>query len=592
MSRVANSLSRFCLLFLLLWSPLLLAAHLTASAREIPVGESVLVKVKDVPLFAKIDWRLDAGLERMEAEGRAITLRGVSVGEHTVTVLFNGKPDASIAIKVLAPAGAPGESAATVMRGATQVPARPVAKSSPPALPKAGEVMYSKASADAPAGDAGQGNLAAVAQAILACEGCSPGELHKAIKKANPGKPSIVSMRELNKALKDGQLPPDVQAQANDIVGRQKAAQKTVRQQILDSRARSIRNYLRTNPGRSRAMYGYGDIGSWPGATDPDASMDVDYTIFGVDPDVTAEVRDQCGQDLLADLAGEDSGLTLQDFDIVVTAEGHERAAGVFETEGGINWAKRNMKRVTMIYPDGTSRTFVLNADTSVRGEDGQIIHNPDGSIVTEPGRITTGDPIREMAFEAHMAKFRDLATKNGDYDALFDAKGFLKSSLFNDPNNAAAEQLWNKYMDMLSDFGVDFYKSRSSTATGGCLDMAKHLEHEVLTRKFEPKAKMKKTLKYVARADNIARGVQGMADLLAKDPLLSDPEYRSVVDLAKHVAYAKDAEVDALIRERFGDSPDAALQELGAKARRVVPVRHGPHRPGDQRERRAPDRP
>ncbi|MBK6741840.1 MAG: hypothetical protein IPG66_02250 [Hydrogenophilales bacterium] len=150
MSRVANALTRFCLLFLLLWSPLLLAAHLTATAREIPVGESVLVKVKDVPLFVKIDWRLDAGLERMEAEGRTITLRGVSVGEHTVTVLFNGKPDARIAIKVQAPAGAPGESAATVMRGATQAPARPAAKSGPPALPKAGEVMYSKASADAP----------------------------------------------------------------------------------------------------------------------------------------------------------------------------------------------------------------------------------------------------------------------------------------------------------------------------------------------------------------------------------------------------------------------------------------------------------
>ena len=67
MSRVANTLFRSFLLFLLLWSPLLSAAHLTATARAIPIGENVLVKVKDVPLFAKVDWRHDAGLERIEA---------------------------------------------------------------------------------------------------------------------------------------------------------------------------------------------------------------------------------------------------------------------------------------------------------------------------------------------------------------------------------------------------------------------------------------------------------------------------------------------------------------------------------------------
>jgi hypothetical protein len=522
------------------------AANMAVSKSTIRVGETVLVKAKDVSMFDKIDWRFDPGLAKVETDGRSLTLRALQVGEQRVMLLIDGKSEAERVILVTeATATAPGTSQ-TVARGSGTVgtgsaPA-PTSRGSG-AQPAQGAIQVSQAGADAPAGDAGTGRLAVVAQAILDCSGCTPGELHKAIKRANPEKPSIVSMRELNKALKDGQMPADIQAKANEISARQKAAQKTVRQQILDSRAKTIRNYLRNNPGRARAMYGYGDIGSWPNASDPDASMDVDYTIFGVDPDVTAEVRDQCGQDLLADLLGNETGLTLQDFDIVVTAEGHERAAGVFETEGGINWAKRNMKRVTLLYPDGKTKTFELGS----------------------------GDPIREMAYEAHMAKFRDLATKNGDYDALFDARGFLKARAFDYVTNPEVERLWNKYMDYLSEFGVDFYKSRSSTATGGCLDMAKHLEHEVLSRKFEPKAKMKKTLKYVARGDNISRGVPGMADILARDPLLNDPEYRSVVDLARTVAHASDAEVDALVRERFGDSPDAALQELGSKARRAI---------------------
>ena len=72
--------------------------------------------------------------------------------------------------------------------------------------------------------------------------------------------------------------------------------------------------------------------------------------------------------------------------------------------------------------------------------------------------------------------------------------------------------------MDMLSSFGVDYYISRTDTATGGCLDMAKHLKEEVLTKKHEAKAKLTKTLKYVSRADNISRGVPGLDKLMAAD--------------------------------------------------------------------------
>lgn len=381
-----------------------------------------------------------------------------------------------------------------------------------------------------------------VAEAIVAWDGNSPGDLFKAVKAANPEKAAIVSMRELNKAMADGKMPGEVMRNSSTIIQKQKAAQKMVRQKVLGTRNSSYANYLSNNP-KARSIYGNGDIGSWPTAADPDASMDIDWTVFGVDPNTTAELRDQCKADLLRDLVGEESGLTLADFDIVITAEGHEAAAGVFETEGGIDWAKRNMKRVTIVQPDGSSRTFELGA----------------------------GDPIKEMAQAEHMARFRDLATKNGDYEKLFDSKGFLKSAIFDDPNNTAAQELWNKYMEMLSDFGIDYYRSRSSTATGGCLDMAKHLQEEVINRKHEPKAKLKKTLKYVSRADNISRGVPGLEKILAADPLLTDPAYKDVVELARQISRASDAQVDAIIKERFGDVPDAGLQELGAKARRAI---------------------
>ena len=385
--------------------------------------------------------------------------------------------------------------------------------------------------------------LTKVAEAVLAWDGKSPGDLFKAVKQANPDAPAIVSLRELNKAMADGVMPAEVMARSGALASRQSEAQGQVRERVLAVRDISLESYRRDNPEKVRSLYGTGDIGSWPDKMPPDASMDIDCTIFGVDPGVTGEARDKYIDDLVRDLVGEDSGLTLADFDIVVTAEGHEVQAGVFETEGGIDWAKRNMKRVMIIQPDGKRRIHVLG----------------------------TGDPVGEMVMAENMARLRDMATKAGDYDKLFDSGGFLRSQIFDDPSNTAAMDLWNTYMDRLSRAGIDFYRSNSSTATGGCLDMAKHLHEEVLTKKFEPQAKLKKTLKYVARGDNISRGVPGLEKILAADPLLQDPAYRDVVDLARVVQHADDAQIEGILRDRFGDTPDAALQELGNKARRAI---------------------
>jgi hypothetical protein len=420
--------------------------------------------------------------------------------------------------------------------------------------------------------------LSNVAQAILGCEGCGPGELFKAVKAANPGSEAIVSMRELNKALAEGKMPAEVSSRKADIIAKQKSAQKAVRERVLQIRQKVFTQYCAANPEKARSLYGYGDIGSWPTSTDPDASMDIDWTVFGVDRDVTAELRDMYNRELISSLAGEEGQLTLKDFDVIATAEGHEAEAHVFETEGGIDWAKRNMKRVTLVNPDGTP--MFRNADGSPRSinlETKVVIgYNPDGSQITAD-RLT-GDPIGELAMAEHMATFRKMATENGDYDKLFDERGFLKTQVFvevapgvKETRSGIADEMWQKYKDILSDFGIDYYKSRAETATGGCLDMAKHLQEEVLSKQHEPKAKLKKTLKYVSRGDNISRGAPGMQKVLASDPILGDPAYQSVVELSRKVLRANDAEINRILRDNYGDMPDAGLQELGNKARRAI---------------------
>jgi hypothetical protein len=100
----AKLVARLIILLGLLVPGLACAAHLMASHATLRVGETVLVKAKDVPVFAEIDWRHDPGLEQVAVEGRALTLRGTTPGDWRVTLLLAGKPSAEVAIKVTPPA--------------------------------------------------------------------------------------------------------------------------------------------------------------------------------------------------------------------------------------------------------------------------------------------------------------------------------------------------------------------------------------------------------------------------------------------------------------------------------------------------------
>ncbi len=399
-----------------------------------------------------------------------------------------------------------------------------------------------------------------VAKAILQWDENNPGELFQKVKEANPDKNAIDSMRELNKALSDGILPAEITSKTLDIKSKQNAAQKSVRKHVLEVRKTMLRDYINNNPEKARSLYGIGDIGSWATKENPDASMDIDWSIFGVDPDVTADARDTYIKQLTADLDRNNSGMTLQDFDVVVTAEGHEREAGVFETEGGIDWAKRNMKSFTVLQPDGRMRTYNLEKKI--------IIDESSGKVMT----LNVADPVGEMAMAAQMAKIRKAATEGGDYDKLFDDRGFLRTDVFADPDNAAeANALWDKYGEMLNLANVDYYKTRTETATGGALDMSKHLNEEVLTKKFDPEARMRKTLKYLYRADNITnKGDARLRKAIAADPLLSDPAYQKAIALSYEVTQHPDTVGEVLVRE-YGSTPDAALQQLGETSKKAI---------------------
>ncbi|MCS7079450.1 MAG: hypothetical protein NZ585_05270 [Chloracidobacterium sp.] len=47
------------------------------------------------------------------------------------------------------------------------------------------------------------------------------------------------------------------------------------------------------------------------------------------------------------------------------------------------------------------------------------------------------------------MARLRHAATQNGDYERMFDARGLLHDSVFNDPNSGQAQTLWERYRSL-----------------------------------------------------------------------------------------------------------------------------------------------
>ncbi|MGQ9898489.1 MAG: hypothetical protein ACUVR8_13160 [Acidobacteriota bacterium] len=63
--------------------------------------------------------------------------------------------------------------------------------------------------------------------------------------------------------------------------------------------------------------------------------------------------------------------------------------------------------------------------------------------------------------------------------------------------------------------------------------------------------------LKDLLRARTIAQAAPGVHQLIAADPILSDPSSTSLLSFARAVEKATPAELDILLTQRFGDYPE-----------------------------------
>ena len=377
-----------------------------------------------------------------------------------------------------------------------------------------------------------------VGEAVMNWDGQSPGDLFGAVKEANPELPAIESMRALDAALKAGQIPR-LGGYVGNIEARQRVAQERVRRILLESRRKAFGEYAAQHPESARSLYGVGDIGSWTGG-EPTVAMDADYTVFGVDAQVTAELRNRCAQQTLQDLGASDKGLTLGDFDVVITAEGHEGEAHVFESEAGKDWARRHMNRFVPLDASGKLVSFAV-----------------------EKGR---GDVPGELAMAQRRAQIQDLATRRGEYGKLFTEKGNLRNVDTLDP------ELLEHYAAFFPE--MDFYKAKAETASGGCLDMAEHLKSEVLDKadQFNPEDLGGKILKYLERGDSIARTSGAVSESWTKDPVLSEPGVKRALELSRKFRNLRgEAFRRAWAAEFGGDPTPREMKVLGENSTKAL---------------------
>jgi hypothetical protein len=320
--------------------------------------------------------------------------------------------------------------------------------------------------------------LQSVARVVQSWDGQDPGALFRAVRAANPSKGAIVSMRELNKAVSEGILP------MNDLdkvllSARFKIAQRKVKEKIISVRKDAHQIYAVANPKEARTLSADGDVGSW--RTSDDINSDVDWTSFGTDRNATKDfVENYYNKLLLRELVGDDTGMDLkQDFDIVVTPEGWEKDAGVFETSGGKSLAKTVMTVVTPVNADGTLGTPKRN------------------------------DVAAELENTKTQAKLRELATRMDVYDLVFNDKGgFLRHGDFKQPpQDPARQEAWERFMDAADEEGLLFFDGKivkRETLAGTCLDMAKHLHHEAIEQlgTLDKKGQVKRIMKYPGRSE------------------------------------------------------------------------------------------
>lgn len=374
--------------------------------------------------------------------------------------------------------------------------------------------------------------LRLVAEIVARWDGQDAGALFRAVKAVNPSKGAIVSMRELNKAMGDGSLKLGAVEQAS-IGAKFKLAQSKVKEKIVSVRRDAHLAYAQANPEQARTLSSDGDVGSW--RTSDDINSDVDWTAFGADRNATKDFVDNYyNRMLIAALAGEGAGLDLkQDFDIVVTPEGWEKEAGVFETSGGKSLAKTVMTVVTPVNADGTLGTAKRN------------------------------DIAAELENTKTQARLRELATKLGVYKLVFNEKGnFVRyGDYMQPPQDPAQRQAWETFMEAADDEGLLVFDGKivkRETLAGACLDMAKHLHHEAIEQlgTLDKKGQVKRIMKYPGRSE-WAYGKSAVSpELIESYVVMGDDRIRRLLEQSRVFHAAKESKA-ADAKEKFAQIID-----------------------------------
>lgn len=412
--------------------------------------------------------------------------------------------------------------------------------------------------------------LRKVGEVLMDAGNQKPGEVMSKLKRLNPELNAVETMREFKGRLDESGLQ-----EKSDVIDQNITQhQINLRKQVLKTRVELYKKMAQKSPLLMRSLYGFGDVGGWVSDGSPGEGMDVDWTILGKDPRATQRVANLYHRALLRDL-GVEGELTLKDFDVVVTAEGHEAESGVFENRAGIDWAQRNMKKVTLVDSEGKTRTITL---------EGEVVLRPDGSVVLgKDGKpIKTwknqGDPVGEMANAARMAQLRTAATKKGLYQEFFVGKPARLRARGDFPSKEAFDEWHKKFLEFrtqaLGDGAtVDFYRTRAHTVPGGCADMAKHLQLEALDPVHEAGSRLKKILKYLERANNMMEGA-GFAAEMSRNALISDPGNQKLLALSRKITRASDDSKKTLIQDylkTLGPDPNQRLKAMGEKTRDVI---------------------
>ena len=379
--------------------------------------------------------------------------------------------------------------------------------------------------------------LRLVADIVGRWDGKDPGALFRAVKAVNPSKGAIVSMRELNKAMGDGSVKLGAVEQAS-IAAKFKLAQSKVKEKIVSVRKEAHLAYAQANPEAARTLSSDGDVGSW--RTSDDINSDVDWTAFGVDRNATKDFVDNYyNRMLMAALAGEDAGLDLkQDFDIVVTPEGWEKEAGVFETSGGKSLAKTVMTVVTPVNADGTLGTAKRN------------------------------DIAAELENTKTQARLRELATRLGVYKLVFTDQGNFNryGDYKQPPQDPAQREAWEKFMEAADDEGLLVFDGKivkRETLAGTCLDMAKHLHHEAIEQlgTLDKKGQVKRIMKYPGRSEWAYGKSSVSPELIESYVVMGDPRIRRLLEQSRAFHAAKESKA-ADAKERFAKVIDDMAAE------------------------------